>query len=431
MKTSLMKRSVIVTSALALGLTLAACGSSSSSSTTTTAASGGGSSSGGNGQPIKIALIASLTGTDAAQNGDSAIAFTARIAAQNAKGGVNGHKLVGIVIDDQTSPTVVTTAVQQAISDGVTGIVSNSPLFFLAAKYAQQAGIPVTGGAFDGSEWGTQPNTNMFPSDTENTNPQIPWTKGTGEFFKSHGGTNLATYGYGISPSSTHATYATAKSAQAAGMKVGVMDVSVQFGTESFGTEALAAKSANIDSFSSQMDVNSNLALLAAMEQNGLHPKVVSFATGYQDSLPGSNVWSTAQGVYFGTALRPFNVPLNAGTSTMKATMMKYGGYTSKSFPDLGQYESYLGADLMIQGLEMAGANPTSASTITALRSSSYNGDGILPVTLDYAKNFGYNTLQACAWYELAGKTGFTATSETPSCSTYIPGSTSLTAPSI
>jgi branched-chain amino acid transport system substrate-binding protein len=430
MKPSFVKRSAAVASTLALGLTLAACGSSSSTPTTTTAGSGG-SSSGGNGAPIKIALVASLTGTDAAENGQSATGFNARIAAQNAAGGVNGHKLVGIVIDDQTSPTVITTAVQQAISDGAIGIVSNSPLFFLGAKYAQAAGIPVTGGSFDGAEWGTQPNTNMFPSDAGNTNPQIPWSTATGSFFKQHGGSIVGTYGYGISPSSTHATYATAKSSQAVGLKVGVMDVSVQFGSESFGTQALAAKSANVNALTSQMDVNSNLALLAALNQDGVHPKVVSFATGYEDSLPGSNVWDTAQGAYFSTEFRPFNVPLNAGTTAMKSALMKYGHYTSTQFPDFGTSESYLGADLMIQGLEKAGANPTSASVIKALRSSTYNGDGILPVTLNYATNFGYNTTQQCGWYELAGKTGFTAVSAAPSCSTYLKGSTALTAPSI
>jgi hypothetical protein len=96
----------------------------------------------------------------------------------------------------------------------------------------------------------------LTPSDTDNTNPQIPWSTATGAFFKQYGGSIVGTYGYGISPSSTHATYATAKSSQAVGLKVGVMDVSVQFGTESFGTQALAAKSANVNALTSQMDVN-------------------------------------------------------------------------------------------------------------------------------------------------------------------------------
>ena len=151
------------------------------------------------------------------------------------------------------------------------------------------------------------------------------------------------------------------------------------------------------------MDVNSNFALFAAMNQNGVHPKVSIFDTGYEDTLPGSDVWQTAQGVFFGTTFRPWNVSMNAGTTEEKATLTKYGKFKSTAFPDFGQSESYLGADLMIQGLLKAGANPTSASTIKALRSSSYNGNGILPMTLNYATNFGYNTNQQCLWYEVAG----------------------------
>jgi branched-chain amino acid transport system substrate-binding protein len=431
MRSSFAKKAVMVASAAAMAVTLAACSSSSTSTTTTTSGTTG-KSSGGNGAPIKIALVASLTGEDAALNADSPKGFTARIDAQNAAGGINGHKIDPIIIDDQTSPTQVVVAVQQAISDGVTGIVSNTPLMFEAAKYAQQAGIPVTGGSFDGSEWGTQPNTNMFPSDAINTDPQVPWSKATGAFLKSHGGTNVATYGYGISPSSTHSTYGVAYSAQAAGMKVGVMDVSVQFGSESFGTEALSAKSAGVNALTAQMDTNSNLALLAALNQNGVHPKVVSFATGYGSSLVNSNVWNTAQGVYFATSFRPWNVPLNAGTTAMESAFRKYAGFKTGDFPDFGQNETYTGADLMITGLEKAGANPTPASTIKALRSiTAYSADGILPVTLNYTTNFGYNTKQSCSWYEQAQKTEFKAISSTPQCYAYVPGSSSLTAPTL
>jgi branched-chain amino acid transport system substrate-binding protein len=429
MKASLAKTSAVVATSIAAALTLAACGSSSSSSTTTTT---GGSSTKGSGAAIKIALITSLTGEAAAQDSDSPSGFLARIKAQNAAGGVNGHQIDPIVIDDQTSPTQIVVAVQQAIADGVTGIVSNSALMFEAAKYAQKAGIPVTGGGFDGSEWGTQPNTNMFPSDATNTDPTSPWSKLEGNFLKSHGGTVLGTYGYGISPESTHATYAVANSAQAAGMKVGVMDVSVEFGSESFGTEALAAKSGGVNALTAQMDVNSNLALLAALKQNGVNPKVVHFATGYQSSLINSNVWSTAQGVYFATQFRPWNITPTPGITAQMAAFKKYAGFKSGDFPDFGQNEAYLGADLMITGLEKAGANPTPESTIKALRSiTAYNAGGILPVTLDYSTNFGYNTKEECVWNEVAGKSGFTAASATPSCAPYVEGSTSLVAPKL
>ena len=99
--------------------------------------------------------------------------FDARIALQNAEGGVDGHKIEAIVLDDQTSPsTEIVTAVQDAFSKGAIGIVSDSPLFFLAAKYPTKQGVPVTGGFFDGPEWGTQPFTNMFAADVGSLEPR-------------------------------------------------------------------------------------------------------------------------------------------------------------------------------------------------------------------------------------------------------------------
>ena len=76
--------------------------------------------------PIKIALITDLTGPGGPIYSTSPSAFDARIDLQNAEGGVNGHKLVPLVIDDQTSPTAVMTAVQDALSRGALGIVSTS-----------------------------------------------------------------------------------------------------------------------------------------------------------------------------------------------------------------------------------------------------------------------------------------------------------------
>ena len=94
--------------------------------------------------PITIAYITDLTGEGASENATSPAGFEARIDLQNAEGGVNGHKLVPLVIDDQTSPSEIATAVQEADSKAF-GIVSQSPLFFLAAKYPKQAGVPGDG----------------------------------------------------------------------------------------------------------------------------------------------------------------------------------------------------------------------------------------------------------------------------------------------
>ncbi len=192
--------------------------------------------------PITIAYVTDLTGEGGSENSTSPAGFNARIAMQNAEGGVNGHKLVGIVIDDQTSPAQIATAVQEADAKAF-GIVSQSPLMFLAAKYPNQAGVPVTGSYDDGPEWGTKPYTNMFASDEGSVDPKYPVNTQIGNFLKAHGGTVLASYGYGISPSSSRAAIATADSFQHAGGKVGVLNTTVPFGSVAFTPDALVAPS--------------------------------------------------------------------------------------------------------------------------------------------------------------------------------------------
>ena len=298
--------------------------------------------------PITIAYITDLTGEGASENATSPAAFEARLDLQNAEGGVNGHKLVPLVIDDQTSPSEIATAVQEADSKAF-GIVSQSPLFFLAAKYPNQAGVPVTGTYDDGPEWGTQPYTNMFASDEGSVDPKYPVNTEIGDFLKQHGGTVLGAYGYGISPSSSRATIATGQSFQHAGGKVGVLNTSVPFGGVNFTADALVAKQDGVNAMVPAMDANSNYALATALKQSGVKLKATLFATGYEPDLIKSPAWNTLQGDYFLTLFRPWSLP-NAGTEQMQAAMEKYAHFTKSQFPTFGQYEAWAGADLMIKG---------------------------------------------------------------------------------
>jgi len=372
--------------------------------------------------PITIAYITDVTGEGASENGSSPAGFEARIDLQNAQGGVNGHKLVPLVIDDQTNPSEIATAVQSAISKGALGIVSQSPLFFLAAKYPQEAGIPVTGSYDDGPEWGTQPYTNMFASDNGSVDPKYPVNTLLGNFIKAHGGTIIGSYGYGISPSSARSAISTADSFKKAGGKVGVLDTSVPFGSVAFTSEALTAKQNNITAMVPAMDGDSNYALATALKQAGVKLKAVIFATGYQPSVIKSPVWATLQGDYFLSLFRPFSLP-NAGTKQMAAALQKYAHFTKTQFPTFGQYESWAGADLMIKGLLMAGKNPTRAAVIKDLRSvKSYNVNGLLPQPLDYATDFGHDPAQECTWVMKAVANGFVPISPKPTCGKDIPG---------
>jgi ABC-type branched-subunit amino acid transport system substrate-binding protein len=374
-------------------------------------------------QPITIALITSLTGVAAPEYGDAPAGFRARIALQNAQGGINGHKIIPLVINDDTSPTTVVTAVQDAISKGALGIVSDSALFFAAAKYPQQQGVPVTGNFSDGPEWGTQPYTNMFAADDGSVDPKYPVNTGAGLFLKQHGGTVIGTYGYSISPSSTRSAIGVAKSFNHAGGKTGVVDTSVPFGGVDFTSAALTAKSKGVNAIWAAMDNGSNLALATSLKQSGVKLKAVVFPTGYAPGVINSPAWQAIQGDYFVTEFRPFSVP-NAGTLQMAAALQKYQQFKKTDFPDFGQYESWLGADLMIKGIQKAGQNPSRTAVIKSLRSiKGYNGNGILPYSIDYPTIFGHDLPAYCAWYMQARPSGFVATSSQPLCGTDLPGS--------
>jgi branched-chain amino acid transport system substrate-binding protein len=372
--------------------------------------------------PITIAYITDLTGEGGSENGTSPAGFEARLDLQNAKGGIDGHKLVPLVIDDQTNPSAIATAVQSAISKGAFGIVSQSPLMFLAAKYPEQAGMPVTGTYDDGPEWGEQPYTNMFASDNGSVDPKYPVNTQLGDLFKKLGGTVLGAYGYSISPSSSRAAIGTADSFKDAGGKVGVLDTTVQFGGVDFTSAALVAKQDHVNALSPSMDANSNYALATALKQAGVKLKAAIFATGYEPDVIKSPEWKTLQGDYFLSLFRPWSLP-NAGTEQMQAAMEKYAHFTKADFPNFGQYEAWAGADLMIKGLQLAGPNPTRAAVIKDLRGvKSYNANGLLPVTLDYATDFGHNPPKTCSWIMKAGPSGFTPISSQPSCGTDVAG---------
>ena len=378
--------------------------------------------------PITIAMVCSCTGEAAPEYQGVQGIFQARIDLQNAAGGVNGHKIVGIVADDQTSPSVAPTAIQSALSKGAIGLVSVSALFFTGAKFPNQAGVPVTGSSQDGPEWGQQPYTNMFAADTGSIDPKYPVNTNLGQFLVSHGGNNVASYGYGISPSSSRSAIGTGLSVIHAGGKQGVLDTSVPFGSVAYGPEALTAKAAHVNAVYAGMDDNSNFALATALKQAGVDLKAVVFPTGYEPSAIHSTAWKYLQGMYFDSEFRPFSLP-NAGTEQMQAALEKYDHFTKSQFPTIEQYEAWLGADLMIKGLQLAGKSPTSSSVIKALRGiTSYNGDGLLPNPINFTTIFGHDLPKSCGWFLQAKENGFVPVSSQPTCGTDLPGTSTASA---
>jgi branched-chain amino acid transport system substrate-binding protein len=112
-----------------------------------------------------------------------------------------------------------------------------------------------------------------------------------------------------------------------------------------------------------------------------------------------------------------------AATKTLQQALATYEHFTG--IPDNEYYYGWISADLLIKGLEVAGANPTHQSYISGLRNvTDYNAGGLIPVPIDFTQ-FGKPPSEACTWYlQLTGTTFVPSPSSgKPVCGTLMPNS--------
>lgn len=378
-----------------------------------------GSSTGVTAKTIKIGFITSETGVASSSFSDSAQGIQARFDWQNAHGGVDGRKLELVTADDQSSPAQFTTAAQDLVTNkGVFAVVPFSSFTFSGAHYLQQQGVPVVGDAFDGYEWYQQPYSNMFnfafavaaeQNNTFYTNSYL------GSMLKAAGVTKLGVLAYGISPSSQASVKAAEAAAKAQGIGICYENLSVPFGGVDFTADVLQIKSAGCNGILGSFVDASDIALSGALKQAGYTGKQLYY-TGYdQEVLDSASARTAMQGDYF-TASAWFGQP-NAALKTMISALKKYAPAYTGGLPDFGLYGSYVAADLLVKGLQLAGKNPTQQSFTTALRKvTSYDGNGLLPSPTTFA-HFGTPSMfpkSVCSFlvqlkgsaYNLAGKPG-------------------------
>ena len=276
---------------------------------------------------ITLGLITELTGPGAAVGTGMVRSAQARINQQNAEGGVYGRKIKLIVKDDGTNPLTDSTDTADLISEGVFGVIDDSAVTYGGYKLLQQAGVPVTGGAYDGPEWYQQPNTNMF-SISGPGEAKDPQYDNFAVFAKEHSGTKCAAVGYGISPSSQASASGFELSCEREGLKNALLDTSVPFGTVNVTTLVLQIKSSGANVLWLPLDGNTNIAIMTGLKQAGVKMKVIINATGYgQVLLNDTSAVADAQGAWFLAT----GVPTEAKTPSSKAfqsELAKWAHYT-------------------------------------------------------------------------------------------------------
>ena len=403
-------------SAIALAITTLGSGPVS-------AAAGPANAPGVTAKTVTVGMLTSVTGPNASAYPGAVAGTRARLALQNARGGVDGRKIELVVGDDQSSPGSVLPAVENMVSNQhAFAILAETGLFFVAAHFLQQNGVPVVGSSADGNEWFMKPYTNMFSFTPSSRN--FPAYTGMATFMKQHGVTNVASLGYGISPSSAAAAKGFALSAQKEGMKVGYLDASVPFAGVNVTTDVLGMTKAHVDGLYLPLAFDTNLAMTLGAKQAGLHLKVALSATGYGSTLLSQPAAVQAmQGAYLSVSQTPVELHTPA-TKVQQAALKKYAHFTG--VPDYGYTIGWLSADLFIRGLELAGRHPTRQSFMTNLRKvKSYNGGGLLPQPVDFAQAFGNPPRTSCGYIvQLRGKTFVpTPRNGKPVCGTLIPSS--------
>jgi branched-chain amino acid transport system substrate-binding protein len=364
--------------------------------------------------PIKIGLITSQTGALASNFVDVAGDFRARIAYQNSLGGVNGHKLQAIVLDDGSTAQGNLAAARKLVgSDHVAVVAQENASGGGSAPYLHSQNVPVVGGPYSGPEWGKFPN--LF-SDWGREDPSAPAYATAGLIFKKLGAKSIGSVGYGVVPSSKAGAQNAIKSAKAAGLKAPYLNTSVQPGSSDFSTQGLGLKNAGVDGLYAPLGIQPAVALLTAATQAGAKITHSDFVSGTYGIL-GTPAAKTLQGSAFSLYFLPanFNTPLAKKTNQL---VHKFGGAKGRPLYDF-DLVGWLSANLAIQGLTATKGNTNGPKIIAALSNlKNYNAGGLLPAKIGF-KNFVTSTdvgANGCLFAVQLKGTRFVPMQPTPFC---------------
>jgi branched-chain amino acid transport system substrate-binding protein len=360
--------------------------------------------------PITIGLITSLTGSAASEYTGTQLGVEARIDAQNAKGGVNGHQLKLVTVDDQSTPSGNQLAAQELVDNTKPfGVIDATSEVFGAAAFLNKAGVPVVGPGVDGPEWGQQPNTNMF----DLMPPSITAFKGITYgyntevlFMRDVGVTKLAVISVNV-PSAITNQNTLINDANKLGIKNCYDNDTLSLADVNFTAVALQVKAAGCNGVIDAGIPTQTVALSETLQEAGAHVKEFYYGIP-QDLLTQPAVERALLGTY--TAQASFD-PSTADTA-QKAMLANLKKYTPQfSFAsDPEALSSYIEADIMITGLELAGKNPTQQAFIKNLRKvSNYTGGGLLPepgLTFAHFGTVGMLPKTACTEFIVVTKTG-------------------------
>ncbi len=341
--------------------------------------------------PIVIGMITDETGGAASSYVNAQDGAIARVAAQNAAGGVDGHQLVLDVADSQSTPAGFLEAAQTLVQDkGALAIIAISSSTFGGASFLEKKGVPVFGIAIDGPEWGQQPNSNMFSVDGTLTGPingRIYSYNNFEEALKQLGVTKLATVDANV-PSAIQAADGLFAAAKPLGISK-CLDQVVPLSQVNYTTFALQMKQLGCNGVDVLQGVAACVGVQTALKQAGIKA-ADDCASGYDQAvLSEPSALAAMQGTYASTTLNVLGNNLSAPVKLFLSNMKKYSSWPG-GLPSLELSGAYEAASLVIKGLHLAGSKPTDKAIISKLRNlNGWTAEGLLAAPGGDFQHFG------------------------------------------
>jgi ABC-type branched-subunit amino acid transport system substrate-binding protein len=297
----------------------------------------------------------------------------------NAAGGVSGRKILITKTRDDATDTTRNTAQARALveDDHVFAVFASSPIF-PAGTYLAQKGVPTFGTNFN-TEWNSGPSLfghNGSFNDPKALGPNLA-------FLAQKVGTDTAgIVAYTVSSSADCAT-SQAAAYKKYGIKVGLLDNSLPFGSSDVTADIQRIKEAHVGLVSTCMDASGNTLVYTGLKKANLNNVKMYWPNGY-DSQTLKDFGSQMEGVYFALLEVPFQ------DASKSPEMQRYMDQMAKSYPgEPAGEESLYGwvvASLFVKGLRMAGSNLTRSNLVNKLNTiTNWTGNGLIP-RVDWTK---------------------------------------------
>jgi branched-chain amino acid transport system substrate-binding protein len=367
---------------------------------TTTSAAGAASVPGLTPTSVTVGTISTQTGTLASNFSSLIYGEKAYYNYINAQGGVNGRKIdYKYALDDAGNPTTFNQLANTLINQDNVFAVTGVATAFFSPNLFVESGIPTYGYNVTGN-WAGPANlfaaggsVQYYPA----AGPQVSYVAR-----KTQKKPSIAFVAYSVAASAA-SCQSEQNSLKAAGYNVSYSDLKISYPGSTVATDVQRMKQAGSNMVVSCMDVQGNVTMARAIKQYGLSNMTQLWFSGNDQSTLDTNQ-SLMQNVYFDIG----HVPFTASTKDypgLKLYFAQMKKYEPKYTTDEIALQGWESAALFVQGLKMAGKNPTQASVIAADNSltSFTAGDLTAPVNWKSAGHKGNAPPYCLAYIKVSG----------------------------